>query len=175
MPSLASRGLALAFGVALMASFTAEGLVRTFRATAQQNEVIIEIHPHGFNPRECTLNRNSRLPVRFRNMDTKPRRIVVDELYAPEPGRFARDTGWIAPGETGRQGWTFGEIQDLTYRDHDNRALTGKIIVPLSNTAAMDCDRDATVPIPGGQGCGRLFVEPPGCGIVPQLAVDGGS
>ncbi len=142
-------------------------------AAAQPAELVIEIHPNGFNPPECTLNRNSRLPIRFINKDTKPRRIVVDELYAPEPGGFARDTGWIEPGEAGHQTWTFGEIQDLTYRDHDDPSLTGKIFVPLSNNAGTDCDIEDTAPVPGGMGCNRVFSEPLGCGIVPRVTTDG--
>ena len=145
----------------------------TSHAQAPAPELIIEILPGGFNPPECTINRNLRAEVRFVNRDTKPRRIVVDELYAPEPGGFSRDTGWLEPGETQSGYWSFGEIQDLTYRDHDDPSLTGHITVPMSNTAATACAPQTGPPPPSGEGCSQHFSEPLGCAIVPRLTADG--
>ena len=138
-------------------------------------ELIIEILPgdEGFNPQECTINRNLRAEVRFLNRDTKPRRIVVDELYSPEPGGFSRDTGWIEPGQKQEGYWSFGEIQDLTYRDHDEPSITGHITVPLSNQAATMCDPDEPQPEPEGTGCMRHFAEPLGCVLAPRVTTDG--
>jgi hypothetical protein len=170
-PSLAlAVSLALAF--AALGAPPAGGPSRP--ASAQQTELVIEILPDRFNPRVCTVNRNARIPVTFVNRDTKPRRVVVDELYAPEPGGFARDTGWIAPGEASRRSWSFGEVQDLVYRDHDDPALTGRIIVPLSNNAATECGPDSLSGAdPGGGGCGRLPALTRGCGVLPSVAADG--
>jgi hypothetical protein len=167
---LVAAGLLVAFGGFVGAA--AGGALRP--AIAQQGEpLVIVILPDRFNPRVCTVNRNARVPIAFVNRDTKPRRVVVDELYAPEPGGLARDTGWIEPGETGRRTWSFGEIQDLTYRDHDNPALTGKIIVPLSNSAPTECNPDPAPASPAGVGCGRLPALGRGCGVLPSVAADG--
>jgi hypothetical protein len=138
-------------------------------AGAQQTELVIEILPDGFNPAECMVNRNARIPIHFVNRDTKPRRVVIDLLYEPEPGGFAFDTGWIAPGETNRFGWVFNEIQDLTYRDHDDPSLTGKIIVPMSKVAPTFCERQAGSPPPAADPCTFVFSEAAGCSVLPNV------
>src|SRR5688572_7313296 len=98
-----ARGTLLTLIAGLLAALSAyelrEDAPPLALAQAPFPELIIEILPDGFNPQECTINRNLRAEVRFVNMDTKPRRIVVDELYSTEPGGFSRDTGWLDPGE----------------------------------------------------------------------------
>ena len=144
--------------------------LRVQRAEALFDELRIEIRPDGYNPPVCQVNRNTYANIRFVNKDSKPRRIVVDGIGVDAD--FLLDTGWIEPGETQRTSWTFTELQDLRYRDHDNPALTGRIIVPIPNNAEQICE-PADLPDPAGDPCVRVLAEPAGCGVIPRVSSDG--
>ncbi|MCA9829960.1 MAG: hypothetical protein R3B97_05335 [Dehalococcoidia bacterium] len=165
------RAIRLSLAAVLLAVVLAPGAgLRIHPAAALFDELRIEIRPEGFNPAVCQVNRNTYANIRFVNRDSKPRRIVVDEIA--EPGAFRLDTGWIAPGETQTTSWTFTELQDLRYRDHDNPALTGRIIVPIPNNAEQICEA-AVLPDPAGDPCVRAFAEPAGCRVIPRVTSDG--
>jgi hypothetical protein len=147
------------------------GLRTAGPAQGQPAVLLIEILPGGFNPPVCTINRDARIPVKFVNRDTKPRRIVVDVPYIPEPGEFLYDSGVVPPGGTQEGEWRFNEVNDVVYRDHDNPGLTGRIVVPISPNAATDCERSDTGPVtPGGDLCARVLATSPGCRFIPGLA-----
>ncbi|MGD9932830.1 MAG: hypothetical protein AB7T37_03845 [Dehalococcoidia bacterium] len=152
----------------------------------------IDILPSGFNPPECTVNRNDST-VKFVNKDSKPRRIVAgDQIEAT--GEYPLDTGVIQPGATQSGGWHFTHLAETTYKDFDNPALTGLIIVPLSNTAPSVCSPLPPTPTPTNTptitptptatptkppapptplACARLLNSPQGCNLAPAVASDG--
>ncbi|MGD9932831.1 MAG: hypothetical protein AB7T37_03850 [Dehalococcoidia bacterium] len=155
----------LAMALALIALAPASSL-RVQPARALFDELRIEIRPDGYNPPVCQVNRNTYANIRFVNKDSKPRRIVLDGIGVG--AEFLLDTGWIAPGETQATSWTFTELQDIRYRDHDNPALTGRIIVPIPNNAEQTCE-PADLPDPAGDPCVRVLPEPAGCVVIPRV------
>ncbi len=152
------------------AALAPAGSLRVRHADALFDELRIEIRPDGYNPPVCQVNRNSYANIRFVNKDTKPRRMVVDGIGVGAP--FLLDTGWIAPGETQSNSWTFTELQDLVYRDHDNPALRGRIVVPIPNNAEQICE-PTPMAEPVGDPCARVIADPAGCGVLPRVSTDG--
>jgi hypothetical protein len=137
------------FGV-LALLMLAAGLVSValgLRTTAQarNEEFTVEILPNGFNPEECLINRDNNY-MYFLNKDTKPRRIVVDELYSPTD-ELLFDTGMIQPGE--RKIFLYiVSIVDYEYRDFDNPSLTGRVFSTLTNEGASNCRPQPPTPTP---------------------------
>lgn len=161
----------LLFALLLLAGAVAPAATIDVRpADALFDELRIEVRPGGYNPPVCQVNRTTYANIRFINKDTKPRRIVVDGIGVGEG--FLLDTGWIAPGETQANSWTFTELQDLVYRDHDNPALTGRIVVPIPNNAEQICEPVA-IAEPVGDPCARVIAKPAGCGVLPRVSSDG--
>lgn len=113
---------------------------------AQYGEFTIEITATGFNPAHCQVNRLGSA-VRFRNLDTKPRRIIVPEPGTPDD-EVSLDTGWLDPGEVSRAAWAFQGLDRKVYRDFDNPALTGVIEVPINQSAPSICEPLTPTPTP---------------------------
>ncbi|MCA9829961.1 MAG: hypothetical protein KC495_05785 [Dehalococcoidia bacterium] len=149
----------------------------------------IDILPGGFNPPNCTVNRNDST-VKFVNKDSKPRRVVAGD-QVEETGEYPLDTGLILPGETQSGGWFFSALDQKTYKDFDNPALTGVIIVPRDENAQSVCSPLPPTPTPTNtptvtptptatppppptpEACARLLNAPKGCNLAPAVASDG--
>lgn len=149
----------------------------------------IDILANGFNPPQCTVSRNDST-VKFVNKDSKPRRIVAgDQVEAT--GEYPLDTGVIQPGQTQSGGWHFTALDQKTYKDFDNPALTGMIIVPVDPNALSVCSPLPPTPTPTSTptrtptptatppppptplACSRLLNAPKGCNLAPAISSDG--
>ena len=118
---------------------------------ANNGEFIIDILPNSFNPPVCQVNRSNfggQTIVRFRNKDTKPRRMIVPDISTEPTAPLAFDTGLIPPNTISE--WSVGITSptELTFRDADDHTKTVKIISPLDPNIISNCDQLPPTPTP---------------------------
>lgn len=107
---------------------------------------VIEVSDIGFNPRQCTINRNAGSnEVVFRNVSNKPIRVVKSPPYFGLDPTFDQT---LAPGETSNaQSFTLGG--NNSYEKADNPAHFVTISTPqYSNGGPIACSKETPTPTP---------------------------
>jgi hypothetical protein len=120
-------------------------------AEAANGDYVIDILSNSFNPPLCVVNRSNNggvTTVRFRNKDSKPRRMIVPDVSTEPTAPPLEDTGYIPAGETST--WNLGITAnyDRTFKDADNPSLTIRIVAPQDPNAASSCDQLPPTPTP---------------------------
>lgn len=94
-------------------------------ATRAYDVQTIEVSEAGFNPPICRMNREY---VRFKNVGSEPRRVIIPSLFPEDPPFF--DTGVLQPGETSNE-YKSENGGSTVFVDAFDSSLRGTVITPV--------------------------------------------
>ena len=143
---LAALALAIVAGGVLVSLRTSPESV-----VAANAEYIIDILPGGFNPPFCQVDRandGGATFVRFRNKDTKARRLIVPDVSVEPTAPPLEDTGPIPAGTVSEFNIGITGNYDRTFRDADDPKLTIRIYAPQSPNSPANCSPLPPTPTP---------------------------
>ncbi len=115
---------------------------------ANNGEFIIDILPNSFNPPVCQVNRSNsggQSIVRFRNKDTKPRRIILPDIDPSFPLLFDET---IPAGGVSIQSLGITSAVEYTFLDAADRSKSVKVISPIDPNFPSNCDQLPPTPTP---------------------------